>query len=165
MTDKFVRVNEVINAQRRDLFTILENDDKKSAVFIQTCQVYGTSVVISARDSRVGYEGRTLLHCAASLGLLAAVSYLLQIGHVVDCYDSSTTMRTPLFEAITANHQAKRLIFVLLLALHISIFRTLYKRCSSIVRKEPNTVQGYKILTVKRHCTVQQGWDLQLWSN
>ena len=61
-------------------------------------------VVISARDRRDGAEGLTLLHEAARLGRVDTIQSLLNLGHVVDCIDSSITRVTPLMEAITYNH-------------------------------------------------------------
>jgi ankyrin repeat protein len=61
-------------------------------------------MVISARDRRDGGEGLTLLHEAARLGRTDTVQSLLNMGHLVDCIDSSVTRVTPLMDAIAYSH-------------------------------------------------------------
>jgi hypothetical protein len=91
-------------AQQQSLFTLLRPSDRVSAAFIEACDKVPRDVVITARDTRPGYEGKTLLHEAARLGCLAAVNLLIQIGHEIDCIDTCVHKVTPFMEAVRANH-------------------------------------------------------------
>lgn len=88
---------------QKELFIVLGSDDKRQEEFIKKCQESDTGIIVSARDNRSGYEGRTLLHSAAKLGCVAAVKYLISIGHEIDPIDSSVSMVTPLQEAVLSN--------------------------------------------------------------
>ena len=69
----------------------------------QLCSQYGTDMVITTRDDREGFEGKTLLHHAARMGNNEIVGILIGMGHPVDSTDSSNSRITPLMEAITRN--------------------------------------------------------------
>ena len=89
---------------QKELFVTLGSDDKNQEEFIKKCQSLDVEIVISARDSRMGSEGRTLLHSASKFGCITAVKHLVSIGHDVDSIDSSASLVTPLQEAVSANH-------------------------------------------------------------
>lgn len=88
---------------QRDLFVTLGLDDKHQEDFIKKCQESDIHIIVSARDDRLGNEGRTLLHSASKLGCISAVKYLLSVGHDIDPIDSSVSLVTPLQEAISSN--------------------------------------------------------------
>lgn len=100
-------LNERIDLERKLLFETLESGDVK--FFCDKCdkieKEYNIQVILNARDSRLGFEGRTLLHNASrySHSTLGAVQYLIQKGSNVDATDSSVSLITPLMDAILAN--------------------------------------------------------------
>jgi hypothetical protein len=100
----FVTLTDIVEMQRRDLFAILEHEDETCNYFIMKCNEYGKEMVINARDKRKDSEGRSLLHACCSKGLIIGVAFLMELGHSIDCIDSSTTKITPLFEAIRNNN-------------------------------------------------------------
>lgn len=91
-------------SQQQSLFTLLRPSDRVSAAFVEACDKVPREVIITARDTRQGYEGNTLLHEAARLGCLAAVNVLIQMGHEIDCIDTCVHKVTPLMEAVRANN-------------------------------------------------------------
>ena len=100
-------LNERIDLERKLLFETLESGDVK--FFCDKCdkieKEYNIQVILNARDSRLGFEGRTLLHNASrySHSTLGAGQYLIQKGSNVDATDSSVSVITPLMDAILAN--------------------------------------------------------------
>mmetsp|Transcript_11462 Transcript_11462/g.11485 ORF Transcript_11462/g.11485 Transcript_11462/m.11485 type:complete len:238 (+) Transcript_11462:185-898(+) len=90
---------------QRELFLALDQQqDSHCNDFIRKCKEVDNEIIITSRDTRAGYEGKTLLHTASKLGYTAAVRYLLSVGHEIDPVDSSVSLITPLMEAIEANH-------------------------------------------------------------
>jgi ankyrin repeat protein len=85
------------------LFLKLSPADTSSTKFIEFCKGMDSATVIASRDSRPGYEGCTLLHEACRYGCMNAVVYLIGIGHLIDCIDTSVAGVTPLMEAIQEN--------------------------------------------------------------
>jgi hypothetical protein len=103
-TVKAAVVVRLKTSQQQSLFTLLRPSDRVSAAFIEACDKVPKDVVITARDTRPGYEGNTLLHEAARLGCLAAVNLLIQMGHEIDCIDTCVHKVTPFMEAVRANN-------------------------------------------------------------
>eukprot|EP01041_Mallomonas_annulata_P000733 gene733-1409_t len=89
---------------QRDLFIALETGNSHASDFISKCNSVDTETILSARDMRIGHEGRTLLHTAARLGYTSAIKFLIGVGHDIDPVDSSCTLVTPLLDAIACNH-------------------------------------------------------------
>ena len=87
---------------QKELFDLLSNVTAQDD-FQQKCESIDRDVIISARDSRYGYEGYTILHYACHVGNFSAVTYLLQIGHDLDPVDCSASLVTPLMVAISLN--------------------------------------------------------------
>ena len=100
-------LGERIELEQRLLFETLESGDVK--FFCEKCEKvekeFGLQVILNARDNRLGFEGRTLLHNASrySQSTLGVVQYLLHKGYSVDVTDSSVSLITPLMDAILAN--------------------------------------------------------------
>ena len=100
-------LSERIELEQEILFQTLESGDVK--FFCDQgdkCEKeFNVNVIINARDKRLGFEGRTLLHNAArySQSAIGAVEYLLQKGCNVDATDSSVSLITPLMDAVLAN--------------------------------------------------------------
>lgn len=89
--------------QQQSLFPQLINGDVENRKFIDSCNQLDSSIVISARDGRLPYQGYTLLHMAAALGCSGAVTHLIGLGHIIDCIDTSVSRVTPLMLAIKEN--------------------------------------------------------------
>lgn len=104
MEPRFVTIRDIVEAQRRDLFEIVDNEDHSCLFFILKCEEYGKDVVLNARDTRRDFQGRTLLHSCCARGLLEGTAFLIRLGHEINCIDSSTTRMTPLMEAIKINN-------------------------------------------------------------
>ena len=101
MTSKFISRRDIDNALQAQFFLCLESTDDSCVEFIGMCDdIENKNLVRQARDRRIGYEGRTLLHNAARLGKLNAVRYLLSIQHPVDPVDSSVSLLTPIMDAV-----------------------------------------------------------------
>lgn len=109
-------LTERIELEQRLLFETLESGDVN--FFCDKCdkveKEFGIQVILNARDNRLGFEGRTLLHNATrySHSTLGAVQYLLQKGYNVDVTDSSVSLVTPLMDAILANSISAALLLV-----------------------------------------------------
>lgn len=91
-------------AQQNALFLLLDSQEDKFKKFVHSCNELDSETVISSRDSREGFVGCTLLHEACRFGNLDAVVFLIGLGHIVDCIDTSVSGVTPLMEAISANN-------------------------------------------------------------
>ena len=89
---------------QRDLFVSLDSDISGGNTFLAKCSNISADVIISARDTREGFEGRTLLHAACKNGNLNAVGFLIKLGHPLDVVDSSCSLVTPLMEAVSLNY-------------------------------------------------------------
>ena len=100
-------LSERIELEQEILFQTLESGDVK--FFCDQgdkCEKeFNVNVIINARDKRLGFEGRTLLHNAArySQSTHGAVEYLLHKGCNIDATDSSVSLITPLMDAVLAN--------------------------------------------------------------
>lgn len=101
----FQTTRDIEEAKRTELFRCLESTDSLCTSFRELClSIDNKSTICNARDRRPEFHGRTLLHNAARLGKLPAVLILLQLGHDVDCVDSSVSLVTPLMDAIMMHH-------------------------------------------------------------
>lgn len=119
---RFVTRDEVLDRLLRDLFETIENMSstvdnpryKKTSntaddvtFFIKKCEGYmqkvGRESVMRGRDRRLGLEGNTLLHTASRIGNMPIVAYLIDNGAEVDAIDTSGTLRTPIYVAISCN--------------------------------------------------------------
>lgn len=89
--------------QQQSLFNSLSPSQPDGRKFIEVCSALDATIVVSSRDTRAGYEGNTLLHESARIGCPEAVLHLIEIGHTVDCIDTSLSKITPLLVAIQAN--------------------------------------------------------------
>lgn len=99
----FISSAEKLDLQAYEIFEALDLQDENDEYFKEKSKEIPTEVLVSLRDKRSGFEGRTLLHNAARSGALAAVLHLIRLGHSVTCYDSSQTLVTPLMDAIKYN--------------------------------------------------------------
>lgn len=90
--------------QQQSLFPHLSAWGNTGRAFIDACNELDAEIVISARDTRPGTEGNTLLHEAARNGCNEAALHLIEIGHIIDCIDSCVAKVTPLFIAISTGN-------------------------------------------------------------
>lgn len=98
----FISHAEKADSKAFEIFNALDLDHSESAQYFKLkCEEVPSETLIKLRDKRIGNEGRTLLHNAARSGSLAAVIYLIRLGHEVEPVDSSLSKITPLMEAIT----------------------------------------------------------------
>lgn len=82
-----------------DLFLVLEMGRVQQ--FIHLCEKLPQEIVLNARDKRHDTRGKCLLHLASRNGHIDIATYLIKCGHDVNAVDSSSTLVTPLMEAIT----------------------------------------------------------------
>jgi hypothetical protein len=85
-----------------DLYLVLEKG--KSLPFIQLCEMLPKEMVLNARDKRDESRGKCLLHLACRNGFCDMAAYLIKCGHDVNAIDSSSTLVTPLMEAIMSSN-------------------------------------------------------------
>lgn len=119
---RFVTRDEVLDRLLRDLFETIENMSstadnpryKKTSnsaddvtFFIKKCEGYmqkmGRESIMQGRDRRLGLEGNTLLHAASRIGNMPIVAYLVDNGADLDAIDTSGTLRTPIYVAISCS--------------------------------------------------------------
>ena len=94
--------HDILKGHRETLFFYLEqaNVSGFKTLAAQIIQSYGADVLLQTHDGRSGFEGKTLLHQASSLGNNEVVRYLISLGHPIDIIDSSSSKVTPLMDAI-----------------------------------------------------------------
>lgn len=91
-------------AQQNALFLLIDSPEDKFKKFVYACNELDSETVVSSRDSRDGFAGCTLLHEACKFGNFDAVVFLIGLGHIIDCIDTSVSGVTPLMEAIMINN-------------------------------------------------------------
>lgn len=109
---EFITSVEKVEASRRELFLILDSGDY--SYFLEVCDDLTLDTIVNARDRRIGYEGRTLLHNAVRTQhcLLNSVIDLVKKGCNVNAVDSSVSLVTPLMDAINVNAINKAIFLV-----------------------------------------------------
>lgn len=85
-----------------DLFLILQTGNLSK--FIQLCEKFPKELVLNARDKRDESRGKCLLHLACRNGFCDIAAYLIKCGHDLNAIDSSSTLVTPLMEAIMSRN-------------------------------------------------------------
>ena len=103
---------EIVRRQQEVLFEVLDSND--TSYFLKLCDLVDPNVVITARDRRSGYAGRTLVHSAArnNDGTLKVLKYLVGLGCPVNVVDSAVSLKTPLMDAVSVCATNKVVFFI-----------------------------------------------------
>ena len=82
----------------------MEGSTDDIRTFMKKCTAYSAKMgegILNVRDKRKGREGDTLLHAAAKVGNLPIAAFLIENGLDVNAVDTSQTLCTPIFKAIS----------------------------------------------------------------
>lgn len=103
---------EIVRRQQEVLFEVLDSND--TSYFLKLCDLVDPNVVITARDRRSGFSGRSLVHSAArnNDGTLKVLKYLVGLGCSVNIVDSAVSLKTPLMDAVSVCATNKVVFFI-----------------------------------------------------
>jgi hypothetical protein len=109
---EFITSGEKVEASRKELFLVLDSGDY--SYFLEVCEDLTLDTIVNARDRRIGYEGRTLLHNAVRIQhcLQNSIVDLVKKGCNVNAVDSSVSLVTPLMDAVAVNAINKAIFLV-----------------------------------------------------